>query len=121
VRPFDAMDLVVLTNGKIAVVHCLFEDGAWLDDGVNGNKIWIDKYNELEKVKTIRKPRKGGKEARDIVAMLGRIAHRDLLVWYRIAKAGGQLAIYWGKRKSEKVDSFLVFDAAKSMLGVSNE
>jgi len=139
-RPFEVGCMVVCNKYGIGVVtelnatfykyvECKFESKR-IDFSLRGYETFEDERCTVEEHKTemlnsvitaIRKPRKGGKEARDIVAMLGRIAHRDLLVWYRIAKAGGQLAIYWGKRKSEKVNSFLVFDAAKSMLGVSNE
>lgn len=69
-RPFEVGDLVVLKNGKTSIVIKEFPDGFWIEPVEMTGNIWIDKHNEFAKIKTIRKPRKGSKEARDIVAML---------------------------------------------------
>jgi len=87
----------------------------------------------VSNVITIRKPRKGSKEARDIVAMIGREHHKYLLsmlkIWVtlddEIEAVSNRKADYWRTRKAGKFSlqslSFILFQNAKSMLGASNE
>jgi len=95
---------------------------------------WYGTYFENgNNVKTIRKPRKGGKEARDVVAMIGREHHKYLLsmlkIWIKlddeIETIDDRRADYWRARKMGKFSlqslSLMLFKNAKSMLGASNE
>lgn len=77
-RPFEVGDLVVseeyglgTINGKTSdnfAIRVVFENYEWGYLFFHGD--------DLEKIKTIRRPRKGSKEARDIVAMLAREWHK---------------------------------------------
>jgi len=130
VRPFEKGNMVILTNGKISKVVQQFGDGFWIEpiEQFRGN-IWIDKYNEFEKVKTVREPRKGGKEARDIVAMIGREHHKYLLsmlkIWVtlddEIEAVSNRKDDYWRTRKrgvfNRQSMSFMLFQKTKTKLG----
>lgn len=85
----------------------------------DGFELWVKRHE----VKTIRKPRKGGKEGRDIVAMLGREYHKDMRwLLFNIKLRDNNkddLIDYWDNRKNKDMSyiSGNLYLKAKSMLG----
>jgi len=139
VRPFEAGDLLILNDSTQCelmsfsiqkhTISTEFRSGDVLLDVKIYSGKWYGTYFENgNNVKTIRKPRKGGKEARDIVAMVGREHHRYLLnmlkIWIKlddeIETIDDREADYWRARKLGKLSlqslSFMLFQNAKSML-----
>jgi len=129
VRPFEIGDMVCVRIGDHKpfieeVKSCSHE---FLITTTSGGIIHHD-Y-----VKHIRKPRKGGKESRDIVAMIGREHHKYLLsmlkIWVtlddEIEAVSNRKADYWRIRKrggfNRQSMSFMLFQKTKEKLGASNE
>ena len=145
-RPFDEGDMVISENEGVGVVISLrsmtrvaecefFENISFfsLRTGKEcGYSSAVD-WSAGDRIKIIRTPRKGGKEARDIVAMLGREHHKYLLsmlkIWVtlddEIEAISDRNDDYWKLRKrggfNEQSMSFMLFQKAKSKLGVENE
>ena len=134
-RPFETGDMVVselfgictVIKVRIDDVKVKTTDDDEICFSLNGNFLVNEEYPDI---KTIRKPRKGGKEARDIVAMLARSYKHELskiLRLWGIYSDSQEEANkdYWKKRKSggfiEKNKVYLNFQKAKLMLGDHNE
>jgi hypothetical protein len=119
-RPFEKGDLVITTDSKIGKVMLVKTE--WAKD-----KGWREfekplivmfehgtQHCTIEYIKHIRKPRPGGKEARDIVAMLGSQA--------RIAKNLQARELGWSFLKNFTANGgiknygVVIFQKAKSML-----
>jgi len=121
-RPFAVGDMVVchLKDGsRVGVIKTInpyfVKSPCFIDFGIFS--LWIPNDHII----TIRKPRKGGKEARDIVAMVGTELHKKLLEeckdYYQFHDLKKS---YWANRKARllcKTERRL-FLKAKSMLGV---
>jgi hypothetical protein len=114
-RPFDKDDLIIgeticrpgiyreftVTKGKSG--FAFYEDGFYFQ------------YNEVI-IKTIRKPRTGSKEARDIVAMIARQYHRSRLTEWKVDKRGcgyNYRLRHWSENTITCLD---LYQEAKSML-----
>jgi len=133
-RPFEKGDMVVSENKGIGIVisvramdrvaECEFGDGntsffSFKTGKECGFSSAVD-WEDGDKIKYIRKPRKGGKEARDIVAMLAnarRYGLNDLL----ITCGKDKKLRYKFKRIFEMGMSHILYVKAKSILGASNE
>ena len=112
-RPFEIGDLVILNNGETGIIFSLATPGIpfiiFNDD--------LYHFNE-DNIKTIRKPRSGGKEARDIVAMLCRKLKHEYTYDYIDAKDFNLTKEYWIDRKKGMlcVKELNTFNKAKQML-----
>jgi len=125
-RPFEVGDMVVLTTKEKGIVFSINNWGHFpvkirlndrvlsvMTDGTTGTL-------GRQFIKTIRTPRKGSKEARDICAML---SHDRKLYLSEIRKHWNNEnvfgVLYWEKRKAGMFNShgsFLRLEKAKSML-----
>lgn len=115
-RPFAVGDLMVIKIGN-------HETFAQTVSEINYPIIFTTKdgfssrcYHE-EYITAIRKPRKGGKEARDIVAMLA----KEYLRWTRLRKKverdGNEESEY---KRGARIRSMRAYQKAKSMLEAPN-
>jgi len=118
-RPFAIGDFVIIKIGDhksftkticdvdLPIVYC----------ELNGSR---QGYHE-DYIKHIRKPRKGGKEARDIVAMFAKLYRQklnDILDTYKYLDMNTD--DYWETRKAKGYYPFAL-EKAKTMLGASDD
>jgi len=148
-RPFAVGDMVVCNKHGVGTVtdlnatyykfvECKFGRKK-IDFSLRGYETFYDERSTIDEHKTefllseiitIRTPRKGGKEARDIVAMLAQRLQSHYYdvydYWMDNAIDGDKKRAekeYWSERKSgcfDAHDSFVCLQKAKSMLGVNN-
>jgi hypothetical protein len=110
-RPFEIGGLVQFNHDcgmtwlKIKFVSTYCIEAMTIDLSFSNPPTLIKFDVDDERALTIRKPRKGGKEARDICAMLGRELHRELRCEYAEFKQFGDSMIkeYWIIRKQGKL------------------
>lgn len=139
-RPFELDDLVISKNGTGIVtglvankraVSCEFGENTSYYSLKTGKECQFSSaidWDDGDEIKHIRTPRKGSKEARDIVAMLGRYQHKSLSSMLKVytdlrekpETIEERTRLYWEIRKrgffNEQSQTYLHFQRAKSML-----
>ena len=95
-RPFEVGDLIISKRygngfGVVVSISDSEKSGKAVFDGTDYEKVFLTetgifKYFDLEKIKTIRRPRKGNAESRAIVAMLARNVHKKALQLHSYTK-----------------------------------
>lgn len=117
-RPFEKSYLVVSKEfgvGKVSYVDC---PSSCFQFKFESRVSPLTYYDDLDDILTIRTPRKGSKEARDIVAMLARELHDLRLSHHKYCRSKG-----WNhrfkimeKQHEPTIELRNRFEKAKSML-----
>jgi len=128
-RPFSEKDMVVSKLYGVGIITFMnAKNGNFVADFKLAKNVYIPSgevshpitFEWVLDIITIRKPRKGAKEARDIVAMLANARRHGLNDLLIICGKDKKLRCKF-KRIFEMGMSHILYVKAKSMLGASNE
>lgn len=111
-RDFKIGDLVVSKNHGIGVIN--ISDGDWINITYESWFTDINYHSNTDDIKTIRNPRKGSQEARDIVAMLGWQA--CIATRLQARELGWKFLKDFNRNGGIKNYGVVVFEKAKEML-----
>lgn len=118
-RQFAVGDIVISKEFGIGHVLNVTKHG-YVDALFGSTRLTFDMQGKYEKdkppdIKTIRNPRKGGKEARDIVARLARDYRNEVINYHN--EHFKSLRVCYIRLRSDR--EWKVYDREKSMLGAS--
>jgi hypothetical protein len=119
-RPFAVGDMVISTNGEVGILRSIKYQWIMGDGETNfANPLLVTfgcstRHYPVSHIKHIRKPRKGGKEARDIVAIVARYFKEIRVKRFRDC-------IIAGKSKKQALDDACAYATASAVYDIYME